>query len=98
MIYWFQGCSLCTNTRYTSESTVFLFLPSYTNKSSSNIVSLCVFQVQVAIKCLSKQKLQSTTSADFLKEAAIMQAVDHEHVVRLYGVTLGQDELRLVSP
>lgn len=34
---------------------------------------------------------------EFLKEAAIMHSIDHEHVVRLYGVVLHTDSLMLVS-
>ena len=34
--------------------------------------------------------------ADFLKEATIMHTLDHEHIVRLYGVVLGIESLMLV--
>ena len=34
---------------------------------------------------------------EFLKEAAIMHAIDHEHIVRLYGVVLDTNALMLVS-
>lgn len=50
----------------------------------------------MAIKCLSKEKLH-TGMADFLKEATIMHAIDHEHIVRLYGVVLHNEALMLVS-
>ena len=53
-------------------------------------------QVQVAIKCLAKEKMQHAM-ADFLKEASIMHSIDHEHIVRLYGVVLESDALMLVS-
>jgi len=33
---------------------------------------------------------------EFLKEAAIMHAIDHEHIVRLYGVVLDTNALMLV--
>lgn len=33
---------------------------------------------------------------EFLKEAAIMHAIDHEHIVRLYGVVLDTSALMLV--
>ena len=50
----------------------------------------------MAVKSLSKEKMQSSSS-DFLKEAANMQQVDHEHIVRLYGVVLSNDNMMLVS-
>jgi len=34
---------------------------------------------------------------EFLKEAGIMHSIDHEHVVRLYGVVLDTDSLMLVT-
>lgn len=43
--------------------------------------------IQVAIKCLSKERMQSNT-IEFLKEASIMHKIDHKHMVRLYGVVL----------
>jgi len=56
----------------------------------------CV-QVQVAVKCLSKEKMQNGTQ-EFLKEAAIMQSVDHENIVRMYGVVLDKENtMMLVS-
>ena len=60
-----------------------------------NVLSV-LLQVQVAIKCLSKDKMQSGTP-DFLKEATIMHAIDNEHIVRLYGVVLGNASLMLVG-
>lgn len=33
---------------------------------------------------------------EFLKEAAIMHGIDHEHIVRLYGVVLDTSALMLV--
>ena len=48
------------------------------------------FQVQVALKCLSKEKLQSGTQ-EFLKEAGIMQTIDHENIVHMFGVVLDKD-------
>ena len=54
-------------------------------------------QVQVAVKCLSKEKMQNGTE-EFLKEAAIMQCVDHENIVRMYGVVLDKENaMMLVS-
>ena len=53
-------------------------------------------QVQVAIKCLSKEKLNQGV-AEFLKEASNMHSLDHDHIVRLYGVVLEADALMLVS-
>jgi serine/threonine protein kinase len=34
---------------------------------------------------------------DFLKEATIMHTLDHDYIVRLYGVVLGTQSLMLVS-
>lgn len=54
-------------------------------------------QVQVAIKCLSKERMVSAM-ADFLKEAGIMQSIDHDHMVRMFGVVLDKENtLMLVS-
>lgn len=53
-------------------------------------------QIQVAIKCLSKERMQNNPM-EFLKEAAIMHTIDHEHIVRLYGVVLDTNSLMLVS-
>ncbi|XP_019623600.1 PREDICTED: ack-related non-receptor tyrosine kinase-like [Branchiostoma belcheri] len=47
-------------------------------------------RVQVALKCLSKEQIQAGQS-DFLKEASIMHSLDHESLVRLYGVVLDYD-------
>ncbi|UYV71072.1 hypothetical protein LAZ67_8001602 [Cordylochernes scorpioides] len=52
--------------------------------------------IQVAIKCLSKEKLQNN-NLEFLKEAAIMHSINHEHIVRLYGVVLDTSSLMLVT-
>ncbi len=57
---------------------------------------LSCLQVQVAIKCLAKDKMH-TAMVDFLKEASIMHTIDHDHIVRLYGVVLESDALMLVS-
>lgn len=56
----------------------------------------CITQIQVAIKCLSKEHMQNN-HMEFLKEAAIMHTIDHEHIVRLYGVVLDTNALMLVS-
>ncbi|XP_071450901.1 activated Cdc42 kinase-like [Hetaerina americana] len=53
-------------------------------------------RIQVAIKCLSRERMQSNP-IEFLKEAAIMHAIDHEHIVRLYGVVLDTNALMLVT-
>ncbi|KAJ9589855.1 hypothetical protein L9F63_017010 [Diploptera punctata] len=53
-------------------------------------------RIQVAIKCLSREHMQNNP-IEFLKEAAIMHAIDHEHIVRLYGVVLDTNALMLVT-
>ncbi|XP_037089033.1 activated Cdc42 kinase-like isoform X2 [Pollicipes pollicipes] len=53
-------------------------------------------RIQVAIKCLSKQRMQSNPT-EFLKEATIMHNIEHEHIVRLYGVVLDTNALMLVT-
>lgn len=53
-------------------------------------------QIQVAIKCLSKERMQ-TQPMEFLKEASIMHNINSEHIVRLYGVVLDTNTLMLVS-
>ena len=49
-----------------------------------------IFQVQVAIKCLSRERLENGTQ-EFLKEAGLMQTIDHDNIVRMYGVVLDKD-------
>ena len=56
---------------------------------------ILAWQIQVAIKCLSKERMQNNPM-EFLKEAAIMHTIDHEHIVRLYGVVLDTNSLMLV--
>ncbi|XP_037512501.1 activated Cdc42 kinase-like [Rhipicephalus sanguineus] len=53
-------------------------------------------RIQVAIKCLSKDQMQNNPM-EFLKEAVIMHTIDHEHIVRLYGVVLDSVSLMLVT-
>lgn len=53
-------------------------------------------RIQVAIKCLSERRMQNNPM-EFLKEAAIMHSIDHEHIVRLYGVVLDSHALMLVT-
>jgi activated CDC42 kinase 1 len=53
-------------------------------------------RIQVAIKCLCRERMQSNPM-EFLKEAAIMHSIDHEHIVRLYGVVLSTESLMLVT-
>ena len=53
-------------------------------------------RVQVAIKCLSKQRMQNN-SMEFLKEAAMMHSIQNEHIVRLFGVVLDSSSLMLVT-
>ncbi|XP_043507020.1 uncharacterized protein LOC122527153 isoform X1 [Frieseomelitta varia] len=53
-------------------------------------------RIQVAIKCLSRERMQNNP-IEFLKEAVIMYAIDHEHIVRLYGVVLDTNSLMLVT-
>ncbi|CAO1398964.1 unnamed protein product, partial [Diamesa hyperborea] len=53
-------------------------------------------RIQVAIKCLCRERMQSNPM-EFLKEAAIMHSIEHENIVRLYGVVLSTDSLMLVT-
>lgn len=54
-------------------------------------------KVQVAIKCLSRDRMQNGVP-EFLKEANIMQTIDHENIVRMFGVVLDKDNsLMLVT-
>ncbi|GAB1605928.1 activated Cdc42 kinase-like isoform X3 [Argonauta hians] len=54
-------------------------------------------KVQVAIKCLSRDRMQNGV-AEFLKEANIMQTIDHENIVRMFGVVLDKENsLMLVT-
>ncbi|XP_074655851.1 activated Cdc42 kinase-like isoform X2 [Tubulanus polymorphus] len=53
-------------------------------------------RIQVAIKCVSKERMQHGPQ-DFLKEATVMHAIDHDNIVRMYGVVLDRDRLMLVT-
>lgn len=53
-------------------------------------------RIQVAIKCLCRERMQSNPM-EFLKEAAIMHSIEHENIVRLYGVVLSTENLMLVT-
>lgn len=53
-------------------------------------------RIQVAIKSLSRERMQNNP-IEFLKEAAIMHSIDHENIVRLYGVVLDTNSLMLVT-
>lgn len=53
-------------------------------------------RIQVAVKCLAKERMQTNT-IEFLKEAAIMHSIDHPHIVRLFGVVLDTGSLMLVT-
>ncbi|XP_072175314.1 uncharacterized protein [Diadema setosum] len=56
-------------------------------------------QIPVAVKCLSPDKLSlDKCQQDFLKEAAIMHSLNHDHLVKLYGVVLDvESSLMLVT-
>lgn len=53
-------------------------------------------RIQVAIKCLCRERMISNPM-EFLKEAAIMHSIEHENIVRLYGVVLDTESLMLVT-
>ncbi|XP_039446960.1 activated Cdc42 kinase-like isoform X3 [Culex pipiens pallens] len=53
-------------------------------------------RIQVAIKCLCRERMQSNPM-EFLKEAGIMHSIEHENIVRLYGVVLDTESLMLVT-
>ncbi|XP_065163057.1 activated Cdc42 kinase-like isoform X2 [Atheta coriaria] len=53
-------------------------------------------RIQVAIKCLARERMQTNT-IEFLKEATIMHSIDHNHIVRLFGVVLDTSSFMLVT-
>ncbi|VDM30884.1 unnamed protein product [Hydatigera taeniaeformis] len=53
-------------------------------------------QLQVAVKVLDLERFP-TKLDDFLKEAAIMNSLDHPDIVRLYGICVASKCLRLVT-
>uniref|UniRef100_A0A5S6R1N3 non-specific protein-tyrosine kinase n=1 Tax=Trichuris muris TaxID=70415 RepID=A0A5S6R1N3_TRIMR len=53
-------------------------------------------KVQVAVKKILPEKMHSNP-LDFLQEAAIMHRVDHEHIVRFFGVVLNPKSVMLVT-
>lgn len=48
-------------------------------------------KVQVALKCLSKERMENGTQ-EFLKEAAIMQTIDHDNICAMFGVVIDKDD------
>ena len=55
------------------------------------ILCLLLFQIQVAVKCLTLEKFAEKGTQDFIKEAAIMHSLKHEHLVKLFGLVLDMD-------
>ena len=57
------------------------------------------FQIQVAVKTVSAEKVPSVESVEFLKEAGIMNRLEHEHLCKMYGVVINDipPSLQLVS-
>ena len=53
-------------------------------------------RIQVAIKCLSKDRMRHNPG-EFLKEAAIMHSIDHDAIVRMCGVVLETYSVMLVT-
>ncbi|KFD52561.1 hypothetical protein M513_06595 [Trichuris suis] len=53
-------------------------------------------KIQVAVKKILPEKMHANP-LDFLQEAAIMHRVDHEHIVRFYGVVLNPKSVMLVT-
>ncbi|XP_034933999.1 activated Cdc42 kinase-like isoform X2 [Chelonus insularis] len=53
-------------------------------------------RIQVAIKCLSRKNMQSNP-IEFLKEASIMYSINHDHIVKLYGVALDTYTCMLIT-
>ncbi|XP_052761120.1 activated Cdc42 kinase-like isoform X2 [Mya arenaria] len=54
-------------------------------------------KVEVALKCLSRDRLENGTQ-EFLKEAGLMQTIDHDHIVHMFGVVLDKENsLMLVT-
>ncbi|XP_064641830.1 activated Cdc42 kinase-like isoform X2 [Lineus longissimus] len=66
-------------------------------------------RIQVAIKRLNKEKMEpspgpettkevpSMRTSDFLREVTVMHTIDHENIVRMFGVVLDKDCLMLVT-
>lgn len=52
-------------------------------------------QVQVAVKCIPKDKLQKPVS-DFLQEVSTLFGISHPHLVPIFGVILDIDNILLV--
>lgn len=45
----------------------------------------------MALKCLSKERMENGTQ-EFLKEAAIMQTIDHDNICAMFGVVIDKDD------
>ncbi|XP_038079137.1 nascent polypeptide-associated complex subunit alpha, muscle-specific form-like isoform X2 [Patiria miniata] len=55
-------------------------------------------KIQVAVKCLSSERFSADKAQDFVKEAAIMYSLNHESLVKLFGVVLDvETSLMLVT-
>jgi activated CDC42 kinase 1 len=51
---------------------------------------------QVAIKSLSKERMHNST-VKFMKEYEIMQTIDHQNIVRLFGVVLDSSQIMIIT-
>jgi len=67
-----------------------LWFNSYASKLKTIIKLFWLWQVEVALKCVSRERLENGTQ-EFLKEAGLMQTIDHEHITRMYGVVLDKE-------
>lgn len=53
------------------------------------LLSTCPFQLNVAVKCLKTDVLsQPDALDDFIREVNAMHSLDHQNLIRLYGVVL----------
>ena len=51
---------------------------------------------QVAIKSLSKERMQNST-VEFMKEYEIMQTIQHENIVSVFGVVLESSSIMIIT-
>lgn len=79
--------SMCTKSRKNDH--IFYFLTIRTVLKSLVKVYLFFLQLNVAVKCLKTDVLsQPDALEDFICEVNAMHSLDHQNLIRLYGVVL----------
>ena len=69
-------------------------LLNFSDRENSNVYFL--LQLQVAIKCLNHNVISATVDSELQKTVTILQCLDHENVLRVYGTVVSSFSLMIV--